>query len=65
MALVISSRDHLMLSQDVIETILRVERLEDELKKSRQLASNLQIRLDGNTVEYRNEVQAVRLNHNH
>ncbi|CAN6330358.1 unnamed protein product [Urochloa humidicola] len=37
----------------------RIEELEDELRKSRKHASNLQMRLDGNAAEYRNEIQTL------
>ena len=45
--------------RDVGDAILRAEKLEEELKKAKQQASNLQIRLDRNAVEYRNEVQVL------
>ncbi|KAG2564725.1 hypothetical protein PVAP13_7NG106589 [Panicum virgatum] len=53
------SRQKSEMLRDVGDAILRAEKLEEELKKAKQQASNLQIRLDRNAVEYHNEVQAL------
>ena len=37
------------------------EKLEEELSKQRELSSQLQMRLDGNAAEYRNEIQKLTL----